>query len=118
MRRSSASRLAAGEVARYMSRHRGANVAQAVLLSSVVPYMLLTDDNPDGVDPTTFESMAQGMQADRARFWTGIFKDFYGVGLVSQPVSRLIEYDGAPHGLLATHKEQLALDVLATAPVT
>ena len=29
------------------------------------------------------------------------------------PGSRLIEYDGAPHGLLATHKEQLALDVLA-----
>ncbi len=35
------------------------------------------------------------------------------------PGSRLIEYDGAPHGLLATHKEQLAQDVLAflrTAP--
>ena len=79
--------MGGGEVARYMSRHRGANVAQAVLIASVVPYMLLTDDNPAGVDPTTFESMAQGMQADRAKFWTGFFKDFYGVGLVSQPVS-------------------------------
>ena len=29
------------------------------------------------------------------------------------PGSRLIEYDGAPHGLLATHKDQLAQDVLA-----
>ncbi len=38
-------------------------------------------------DATTFESLAQGMQADRARFWTGVFKDFYGVGLVAQPVS-------------------------------
>ncbi len=33
--------MGGGEVARYMSRHRGANVAQAVLISSVVPYMLL-----------------------------------------------------------------------------
>ena len=174
--------MGGGEVARYMRRHGGANVAQTVLISSVVPYMLLTDDNRDGVDPTTFETMAQGVQADRAHFWTGFFRDFYGVGLVSQPVSdsvvawscavamqaslkgtldcadafattdfrpdlasftvptliihgtndktvpidatgrraaagiagsRLIEYDGAPHGVLATHKDQLARDVLA-----
>jgi len=31
--------------------------------------------------------MAQGMKADRAKFWTGFFKDFYGVGLLAQPVS-------------------------------
>jgi non-heme chloroperoxidase len=29
------------------------------------------------------------------------------------PNSRLIEYDGAPHGLLATHKAQIAADLLA-----
>lgn len=27
--------------------------------------------------------------------------------------SELIEYDGAPHGLFATHKEQLTADLLA-----
>ncbi len=27
--------------------------------------------------------------------------------------SELVEYDGAPHGLFATHKEQLTSDLLA-----
>lgn len=79
--------MGGGEVARYMSRHGGKNVAQAVLVSSVVPYMLKTADNPDGVDQATFDQMTEGMKQDRAHFFAGFFKDFYGVGLVSQPVS-------------------------------
>ncbi len=79
--------MGGGEVARYMSRHGGKHVAQAVLVSSVVPYMLKTADNPDGVDQATFDQMAEGMKQDRAHFFAGFFKDFYGVGLVSQPVS-------------------------------
>src|SRR5262245_47101844 len=46
--------MGGGEVARYMSRHRGTNVSQAVLISSVVPYMLKTPTNPDGVDQSIF----------------------------------------------------------------
>ena len=41
--------MGGGEVARYMSRHGGKGVTQAALISSVVPYLLKTDDNPDGV---------------------------------------------------------------------
>ncbi|NOT60519.1 MAG: alpha/beta fold hydrolase, partial [Acidobacteria bacterium] len=40
--------MGGGEVARYMSRHRGKNVAQAVLIASVVPYLLKTPDHPEG----------------------------------------------------------------------
>ncbi len=29
------------------------------------------------------------------------------------PHAKLIEYDGAPHGLFATHKERLTSDLLA-----
>jgi pimeloyl-ACP methyl ester carboxylesterase len=174
--------MGGGEVARYMSRHGGKNVSQAVLVSSVVPYMLQTADNPEGVPQATFDQMTEGMKQDRAHFFAGFFKDFYGVGLVSQPVSdevlewsrnvsmqaslkatldcagafattdfrpdlaafsvptliihgtsdktvpidatgraaargipqaELIEYDGAPHGLFATHKERLTNDLLA-----
>ena len=38
-----------GEVARYIGRHGTDRVAKAVLVSSVPPFMLQTDDNPDGV---------------------------------------------------------------------
>ncbi|GAC1446754.1 MAG: alpha/beta hydrolase [Pyrinomonadaceae bacterium] len=174
--------MGGGEVARYMSRHKGKNVAQAVLVSSVVPYMLKTADNPNGTDQATFDQMTAGMKQDRAHFFASFFRDFYGVGLVSHPVSdeviegsrnvamqaslkatldcakafattdfrpdlasfsvptliihgtddktvpidasaraavrgishaKLIEYDGAPHGLFATHKERLTNDLLA-----
>lgn len=173
--------MGGGEVARYMSRHGGKNVVQAALIASVVPYMLQTPDNPNGVPQATFDQITAGLKADRAHFYTSFFKDFYGVGLVSHPVSSevidwsrnvamlasfkatlgcanafattdfrpdlaafnvptliihgtsdqivpidasarqaaagianatLIEYDGGPHGLFATHKEQLTNDLL------
>ena len=174
--------MGGGEVARYMSKHGGRGVKQAILVASVVPYMLKTADNPHGVDQSVFDAAAKAIKQDRARFWSGFFKDFYGVGAGSQPVSdevldwsrhvsmqaglnatlacakafastdfrpdlssfrvptliihgtndktvpidasarpaaagiagsTLIEYEGAPHGLLASHKDRVIADVLA-----
>ena len=79
--------MGGGEVARYMSRHGGKGVTKAALIASVVPFMLKTPDNPDGTDQSTFDEMTKGMKEDRAKFFAGFFKDFYGVGLVSHPVS-------------------------------
>ena len=79
--------MGGGEIARYLSRHAGKGVSKVALVSAVVPYMLQTDDNPDGVPQTTFDQMTEGMLKDRAAFFTDFFKDFYGVGWVSQPVS-------------------------------
>ncbi|MCW1381675.1 alpha/beta hydrolase [Novosphingobium sp. KCTC 2891] len=173
--------MGGGEVARYLSRHGGQGVSRAVLVSSVVPLMARTDDNPEGVPQETFDAMTEGMVQDRAKFMTGFFKDFFGVGLLSHPVSdemlqlswatammaglrptllaarafastdfrpdlaafrlptlvihgtadktvpieataravvravphaTLLEYDGAPHGLFATHTERLKTDLL------
>jgi non-heme chloroperoxidase len=168
-------------VARYMSRHAGKSVSKAVLVSSVVPFMLKTDDNPEGTDASVFEKMTKGMKEDRAHFFGSFFKDFYGNGLLSDNVSdevlewtrqvamqaglnatlgcakafattdfrpdlaafkvptliihgtddktvpidaagraaaqaiaqsTLIEYDGAPHGLQVTNKDQLSKDLI------
>ena len=70
--------MGGGEVARYMSRHGGANVSQAALVASVIPYMLKTEDNPDGTPQSVFDEMAKGMTEDRAHFFAGFFKSFYG----------------------------------------
>ncbi len=86
--------MGGGEVARYMSRHAGKHVAQAVLISSVVPYLLKTADNPAGVDQAIFDQMTAQMQDDRAHFFAGFFKSFFGAGLVSSPVSE--RHDGLP----------------------
>jgi non-heme chloroperoxidase len=79
--------MGGGEVARYMSRHSGKSVVQAALIASVVPFMLKTADNPDGTDQSVFDAMTKGMKEDRAKFFAGFFKDFYGVSLISHPVS-------------------------------
>ena len=85
--------MGGGEVARYMSRHGGKNVSKAVLVNSVVPYMLKTSDNPDGVDSFVFDKMTQALNEDRASFFAGFFKDFFGVGLMSHSVSEeLLEW--------------------------
>ncbi|MDB6453447.1 alpha/beta fold hydrolase [Falsirhodobacter sp. 20TX0035] len=74
--------MGGGEVARYMSRHGGRNVRQAALIASVVPYMLKTDDNPDGTPQSVFDGMAEGMKKDRAHFFASFFKTFYGTTLL------------------------------------
>lgn len=84
--------MGGGEIARYMSRHSGKGVTQTVLVSSVVPYMLKTDDNPDGVPQSTFDEMTEGMKTNFRHFFTGFFKDFYGDGVLRDKV-----YDEEKH---------------------
>jgi pimeloyl-ACP methyl ester carboxylesterase len=79
--------MGGGEVARYLSRHGADDVQQAILVASIVPSMLKTAANPAGVDATVFDEMAEGIRADRARFWPRFFKDFYGIGVLSHLVS-------------------------------
>ncbi|HVR91739.1 MAG TPA: alpha/beta hydrolase [Novosphingobium sp.] len=79
--------MGGGEIARYLSRHGSSGIDRVALVSSVVPYMLQTPDNPHGVPQATFDQMTEGMRKDRAAFFTGFFKDFYGVGMLSSPVS-------------------------------
>lgn len=79
-----------GEVARYMPRHNGKAVSKVALVSSVVPYMLKTADNPLGTAKATFDGVAQALKEDRASFFVHFFKDFFGVGLVTRPVSEQV----------------------------
>ena len=79
--------MGGGEVARYMSRHQGARVAKVAFVSAVTPFMVKTDDNPTGVDKSTFDDMVAGLKKDRADFLSNFGKQFYGDTLLSDPVS-------------------------------
>jgi non-heme chloroperoxidase len=80
--------MGGGEIARYLSRHGAARIARAVLVSSVVPYLLKTADNPDGVEEHIFAGMQEDIRKDRFDFLQTFAKDFYGVGWVTSPVSK------------------------------
>ena len=58
-----------GEVARYVGRHGTGRVAQVVLVSAVPPFMLRTDDNPDGVPVEVFDGLRAGSLADRSQLY-------------------------------------------------
>lgn len=79
--------MGGGEVARYMLRHGGRGVTQAALISSIVPYMLKTDDNPDGVPEKQLKEIAANIEKDRAAFFKTFFKMFYGDTMLTNPVS-------------------------------
>jgi pimeloyl-ACP methyl ester carboxylesterase len=80
--------MGGGEVARYMGRHGGARVSKVAFVSAVTPYLLKTDDNPDGVDQSVFDDILDGLNKDRADFLQTFGKQFYGVNLLSHPVSQ------------------------------
>ena len=69
--------MGTGEVARYISTYGSARVAKAVFLGSLEPFLLKTDDNPDGVPQDVFDGLAAGVKADRYAFFTEFFKNFY-----------------------------------------
>jgi non-heme chloroperoxidase len=173
--------MGGGEVARYMSRHKGKSVVKAVLVSASLPYRLKTSDNPLGTEQAVFNKTAQAINDDRPKFLAGFFEKFFAVTAGAPSVSQellewarsmslqaslqatlgcaksftttdfrdelaafkvptlvihgtndqvvpidassrltakgiahaiLLEYDGAPHGLLATHKARLTTDLL------
>ncbi len=79
--------MGGGEIAKYFSLYDGAGVTQVVLISAVVPLMLQTDNNPDGVPQEVFDTMTKAMTADRATFLEGFNKDFYSVSITNIPVT-------------------------------
>jgi len=80
--------MGGGEVARYMSRHNGQGVIAAGLVSSVVPFMRKTDDNPNGVPDAKIEQIKDGIRQDRPKFFRHTFApQFFGVGYITSPVS-------------------------------
>jgi len=80
--------MGGGEIVRYLSRHGASRIAKAVLVASVAGYLLKDDTNPDGVDASVFEDMKAQIRKDRFAFLQTFAKQFYGVGLVTSPVSQ------------------------------
>ncbi|HEX8315694.1 MAG TPA: alpha/beta hydrolase [Flavisolibacter sp.] len=80
--------MGGGEAVRYLSRYGSSKrVSKLVLISSVVPYLAQTNDNPDGVPQSVFAEMMEQMKADRINFLEDFGKKFFGVGLLNNPVS-------------------------------
>lgn len=82
--------MGGGEVARYVGRYGTDRIARAVFAAAVPPYLLRTDDNPDGaIDMSVVTGFHDGIRADRIAFVNGFVTNFFAAGdrkdLVSEP---------------------------------
>jgi pimeloyl-ACP methyl ester carboxylesterase len=82
--------MGGGEIARYIGNYGQERLARVAFVSAVTPYMLQTNDNPDGVPQKVFDQMHEGIVKDRFAFLEGFAKDFYGQSLISHPVSQAV----------------------------
>ena len=64
--------MGGGEVARYVGRYGEDRLHSVVFAGAVPPYLLKTDDNPDGgLAEEDVEGMEQGAREDRDGFLDG-----------------------------------------------
>jgi len=79
--------MAGGEVIRYCSQYNAERISKVILVSSIIPYMLKTDSNPDGVGKEIFDEMIEQLLNDRPAFLSSFGKTFFGQTLVNRAVS-------------------------------
>ncbi|RIJ77852.1 alpha/beta hydrolase [Nakamurella silvestris] len=70
--------MGGGEVARYFSRYGTERIHSAVFASAVPPYLLKTDDNPDGpLEPAEAEKMTAALTQDQDAFYEDFVTTFF-----------------------------------------
>jgi non-heme chloroperoxidase len=71
--------MGTGEVTHYLGTHGSDGVSKAVLFGAIPPFLLKTDDNPEGVDKAVFDTIKKSAQADRYKWFDEFFANFYNV---------------------------------------
>lgn len=70
--------MGGGELAQYVDTFGTSKIDKLVFMSSIAPYLLQTEDNPDGAPDDVFKGMENGVKNNRA----GFLADF-GAGFVN-----------------------------------
>jgi non-heme chloroperoxidase len=71
--------MGTGEVTRYLGKYGSARVRKAVLFGAIPPFVLKTDDNPEGVDAEVFDGIKAAITKDRYAYFKDFFDNFYNV---------------------------------------
>jgi non-heme chloroperoxidase len=71
--------MGTGEVTRYLGTYGSARVARGVLVSAIPPFLLQTDDNPEGLPSGLFEGFMQTARADVPAWMKGFLDNFFNI---------------------------------------
>ncbi|WP_276497111.1 alpha/beta fold hydrolase [Pontibacter litorisediminis] len=103
--------MGGGEVVRYLSMFGNDRVDKAVLISSIIPIVKKTDDNPDGVPEDKLSEIMEALKTKRVTFLAEFAKQFYNYSDNKDTVSEEnLKYDWAitsaasPHATIETAK--------------
>ena len=108
--------MGSAQIVRYLARHGSDRVARVALVSTTAPFLLRTEDNPDGVDESVLVEMVTALYNDRAQWAAAIANPWFGNGLPSVSVSPELVDWGV--GLFLKASAKAAIDMLRASFVT
>jgi non-heme chloroperoxidase len=74
--------MGTGEVTRYLGNYGSARVRKAALFGVIPPFLLKTEDNPEGVDGQVFEDIKAAIVKDRYAYFKDFLDNFYNVDVL------------------------------------
>jgi non-heme chloroperoxidase len=74
--------MGSGEVTRYLANYGSDRVRKAALFGSIPPFLLKTDDNPEGVDGKVFDDVKAAVANDRYAFFEDFLNNFNNVDVL------------------------------------
>jgi non-heme chloroperoxidase len=74
--------MGTGEVTRYLGTYGSGRVSKAALFGAIPPFLLKTDDNPEGVDGEVFEGIKAAIVSDRYAYFKDFLDNFYNVDVL------------------------------------
>src|SRR6185437_16109955 len=74
--------MGTGEVARYLAAHGSEQVRAAALVAPLLPFLLKTDDSPEGIDRKVFDGFTARIAADRPAAMKDFMDRSYNIDLL------------------------------------
>jgi non-heme chloroperoxidase len=74
--------MGTGEVTRYLGTYGSARVTKAGLISPIPPFLLKTDDNPEGLPSSIFDGFIRSAEADGPAWLKGFLDSFYNIDVL------------------------------------
>jgi pimeloyl-ACP methyl ester carboxylesterase len=71
--------MGGGEIVRYLGTYGSKRVRRAAIVSGIPPFLLKTDETPQGVPQEVFDDIERGLTADRFAYFTEWNKNFFNL---------------------------------------
>jgi non-heme chloroperoxidase len=75
--------MGTGEVTRYLGTYGSERIVKAALISPIPPFLLRTDDNPEGLPGSLFDGFIHEAESDGPAWLKGFLDNFYNIDMLA-----------------------------------